>query len=374
MISLRLESTALDDRKPANGMPFMSVIVPVRNEALFIGHTLEQLLRQDYDPERFEVLVADGRSTDGTPEIVQEMQARHANLHLLDNPGRLSSAGRNVAIRAARGELLVVIDGHCDVDNFHYLQELADAFERSGADCIGRPQPLDVRQASPLQRAIAVARSSRLGHHPDSHIYSTAEQFVRPQSVAIAYRRVVLDRVGLFDERFDACEDVDFNHRVEQAGFRCFFTPRIRVLYYPRASLLGLFRQMVRYGRGRVRLLRKYPATFSVPGFVPGMFLLGVLMGPLAGWLWAPLGMVYKSVLGIYAAAVLLASLLGTMRANDIRLLPWLPLVFPTIHVGAGTGILMEFIVGTRTAASPSKLEKVSGARPESPPVARRAA
>src|SRR5207302_8409198 len=140
---------------------------------------------------------------------------------------------------------------------------------------VGRPQPLDVSRATPLQRAVATARASRLGHHPDSHIYSDREGFVPPQSVAVAYRREVFERVGLFDEAFDACEDVELNHRVARAGLRCFFTPRIQVRYQPRGTLAGLFRQMVRYGRGRVRLLRKHPDTFSLKSLAPAACLPG---------------------------------------------------------------------------------------------------
>src|SRR5262249_36762545 len=163
--------------------------------------------------------------------------------------------GRNQAICAARGDILVLVDGHCQLANHGYLRDIADAFARSDADCLGRPQSLEVFGATTLQHAIAAARSSRLGHHPASFIYSGVERFVPPQSVAVAYRRSVFETVGLFDETFDACEDVEFNHRVAQAGLSCFFTPRIGVRYYPRASLAGLFRQMARYGRGRVRLL-----------------------------------------------------------------------------------------------------------------------
>src|SRR5207244_4763455 len=137
-----------------------------------------------------EVIVADGQSTDGTWGIVAALQKKHANLRLLPNPQRWSSAARNVAIRGAQGDILVVIDGHCEVDNSAYLIHLAHAFERSGADCVGRPQPLDVSGATVFQRAIALARSSRLGHHPDSWIYRDVEQYVPPESVAGAYRRV----------------------------------------------------------------------------------------------------------------------------------------------------------------------------------------
>lgn len=328
--------------------PFISVIVPVRNEGNFIADTLAELLGQDYPADQFEVLIADGGSTDDTPTIVTAWAYQHPNLHLLANPARWSSAGRNAAIRAARGEIIVLIDGHCELRNPFYLADVADAFARSGADCIGRPQPLDIRGASPLQKAIAFARSSRLGHHPGSHIYSDREGFVEPQSVAVAYRREVFDHIGLFDETFDACEDVEFNTRLHQAGFTCFFTPRASVRYHPRASLTGLFRQMVRYGRGRVRLLRKHPSTFSLPGYIPAAFLAGLVVGPLAAWFAPPLGLAYAGVLTLYALLVLAFSLGIAARKRDLRLVGLLPLVFLTVHLGAGAGIWAEVLMGRR--------------------------
>ncbi|HZY83800.1 MAG TPA: glycosyltransferase family 2 protein [Gemmataceae bacterium] len=344
-------------RQPAAGAPpFISVIVPVRNEEAFIGDTLEQVLNQRYDPERFEVLVADGGSTDDTRAVVAAMRREYPNLRLLENPGRLSSAGRNVAIRAARGDVVLLIDGHCEVDNPAYLADLADAFQRSGADCVGRPQPLDVRGATRLQRAVALARSSRLGHHPASHIWSEREGFVPPQSVAVAYRRSVFERVGLFDESFDACEDVELNHRVARAGMNCFFTPRVRVRYHPRDTLAGLFRQMVRYGRGRMRLLRKHPDTFSAPGFVPAAFLAGVVFGPLLACWSAWLGVLYAGVLGAYALAVLLCSVALALRAREVALLPVLPVVFLAVHYGAGAGVWWEALAGS-TRRTPAAAE-----------------
>jgi succinoglycan biosynthesis protein ExoA len=338
---------------------FLSVIVPVRNEAAFIADTLQQLLTQHYEADRFEVIVADGRSTDDTRTIVAALQTRYANLRLLDNPQRWSSAGRNAAVRAARGDIIVLIDGHCELNNPNYLQNLADAFTESRADCVGRPQPLDVTGASRVQRAIAAARASRLGHHPASHIYSDREGFVRPESVAIAYRRSVFDTVGLFDEAFDACEDVEFNHRVAQAGLRCWFTPRVQVNYHPRDSLAGLFRQMLRYGRGRVRLLRKHPDTFSLPGFVPAAFLAGVVIGPLlAGWS-SLLGLLYLGVLGVYGATLLLFSLALGVRQRDASLVPIFPLVFLAIHAGAGAGVWCELLLGPRRPPEEAVPEQV---------------
>jgi succinoglycan biosynthesis protein ExoA len=342
--------------------PFISVIVPVRNEAAFIADTLQQLLDQRYDAGRFEVIVADGRSTDETRAIVSALQTRYAHLHLLDNPRQWSSAGRNVAVQAARGDIIVLIDGHCQLKSPYYLQNVADAFAESGADCIGRPQPLDVTGANRLQRAIAAARASRLGHHPASHVYSGRASYVEPQSVAVAYRRSVFDTIGRFDERFDACEDLEFNHRVAKAGLICWFSPRVRVHYHPRANLMGLFRQMMRYGRGRVRLLRKHPGTFSLSCFLPALFLAGVVVGPLLA-LWSSLlAVVYFAVLGIYAATVLLFSLALCVCEQDALLLPLFPLVFLAIHAGAGVGVWSEFVLGAPPSPAVRSPEALSRA------------
>jgi succinoglycan biosynthesis protein ExoA len=359
----------------APALPFVSVIVPVRNEAAFIASTLSQLLAQQYPAGRFEVLVADGCSTDDTRTIVHAWMAEYPHLRLLDNPNRWSSAGRNVAIRAARGDIILLIDGHCQIANDHYLADLVDAFARSGADCVGRPQPLEVSGATSLQRAIAAARSSPLGHHPASHIYSGEEAFVPPQSVAIAYRREVFERIGLFDETFDACEDVEFNHRAARAGLHCFFSPRVQVHYHPRGSLAGLFRQLVRYGRGRVRLLRKHPETASAPGFVPAAFLAGLVAGPLLAVLVPPLAWIYGGVLLLYALILLLGSLRCARQQRDLRLLPLLPLVFATIHLAAGTGVWLEAFTGRQVVrrrleeiARTAVFQRGSAPRSQAPP------
>ena len=185
-----------------------------------------------------------------------------------------------------------------------------------------------------------------------------------PQSVAVAYRREVFETVGLFDESFDACEDVEFNHRVARAGLRCFFTPRVGVRYHPRATLAGLFRQMARYGRGRVRLLRKHPDTFSLPGFLPAAFLFGLVAGAAAGlchrrcWRLAYAGALAAVRPGrCCCSASPCASAAATRRCCR-----WLPLVFAAIHAGAGWGVLCEAVAG-RKPARPAPMLPAASAR-----------
>ena len=154
----------------------VTVIIPIRNEERFIARTLDALLSQDYSREFLEIQVIDGMSTDRTCEIVSQYCQRFPYIAWHKNPNCWSSSARNIGIRESKGELILIVDGHCELTDRQYLNKLVAAFQRSGADCLGRPQPLDVSHATPIQRAIAAARQSPLGHHPDSFIYSTTER------------------------------------------------------------------------------------------------------------------------------------------------------------------------------------------------------
>jgi GT2 family glycosyltransferase len=317
------------------------VIVPVRNESRSIEHTLRLLLTQDFPREQFEVIVADGASTDDTVPIVRRLQGEFPNLKLVFNPARLSSAARNTAIRHATKDVVVIVDGHCHVPGRDYLKNVSAAFATSGADCLGRPQPLGIGNPSPFQRAVSVARSSRLGHNPESDIYSDEAKFVPPQSTAVAYSRKVFATVGLFDQEFDACEDVDFNERVHAAGLTCYFTPAVKIVYEPRASFRALFYQLSRYGGGRAKLACKHPKSLSVPALVPPLWAAWVLfVGPLAcvvpylGWLWLATVALYTTVL--FGAAAVLG------RGKPLTVAARIPAVFVAIHFGFAWGFWKE--------------------------------
>jgi len=324
--------------------PYISLVIPVRNEERYLAATLDMVLEQDYPAERWEVLVVDGESTDGTRTIVERYADHNPHVRYLPNPNIWSSSARNVGVRAARGDIVVIIDGHCQIPDNQHLRSLARSFHDPSVDCVGRPQPQDIRRASRLQQAIAAARSSRLGHHPDSYIYADRAQIVPAHSVAIAYRRKVFDQVGYFDERFDACEDVEFNHRVDKASMRCLFEPAVSVVYHPRTSLHGLYRQLQRYGRGRVRLGRKHPETIGLKSFLPALWLVYMALLPASGWFAEPLRTMYWIGVGTYFLAVVVSSLRIAVCRQSVSLLGLLPLVFVTIHLGAATGLLREIL------------------------------
>lgn len=327
--------------------PSVTVIVPVRNEARSIDATLRSLLEQDFPRGRYDVVVADGGSTDDTVVRVRALQGQYPNLRLTYNAARWSSGGRNLGVRHMTGDVAVIVDGHCVVPDRHYLSNLVGAFASSGADCLGRPQPLDAPAPTDFQRAVAIARSSRLGHNPDSDIYSDVAKFVPPQSTAVAYRRTVFHRVGPFDGRFDACEDVEFNQRVHDAGLTCYFSPAVKIVYHPRGTWRGLFTQLARYGAGRARLFKKLPRSLTVPAVVPPLALLGLVFGLPASLLIPGVAPWYATA--ILAYGILLAAATAWLgRGQPAHVWRTLPPVFAGIHFGFAYGFLRELFAVRR--------------------------
>src|SRR5207247_9084473 len=92
--------------------PFVSIIVPCRNEEGYVGKCLESILGSDYPQERLEVLVVDGASDDRTREIVKRYAERHPAIRLLDNPKRVTPAALNIAIGAAQGQIVLRMGAH----------------------------------------------------------------------------------------------------------------------------------------------------------------------------------------------------------------------------------------------------------------------
>lgn len=330
--------------------PTVTVIVPVRNEAWSIESTLRSLLTQEFPPSRFDVIVSDGGSTDDTVPRIRRLQGEFPNLRLAFNANRLSSSGRNLGLHHMTGDYAVVVDGHCAIPDRQYLTNLVSAFEASGADCLGRPQPLDAPNPTPFQRAVSVARASRIGHNPDSDIYSNEAKFVEPQNTAVAYRRSVLHRVGMFDGSFDACEDVEFNQRVHDAGLNCYFTPTLKIMYHPRANWIGLFKQLARYGAGRARLAKKQVRSLTLPALVPPMWLIWFIVGFVACAIAPQVRLIYLASIILYGSVILGASFwLG--RGQPFAVRRHLPGIFFGIHFGFGYGFVKELM---RTVPRPS--------------------
>lgn len=321
--------------------PKITVIIPVRNEENFIGQTLRFVREQEYPSDRLEIIVVDGNSDDQTIKVVEESAAADKRIKLLRNPRRLSSSARNLGVRNATGDMVLFIDGHVYIDNRQLLNNTVRLLKEKDVAVLSRPQLLNTPDNTLFQRAVSLARESIIGHGLDSTIYTAKERYVDPTSSGATYKRELFDAVGYYDEEFDACEDVEFNYRAAQLGYRSFTSPKLAVFYYPRNSIRALFQQMQRYGTGRFRLSRKHPKTVSLGTLIPFSVTVGLPLLGFASLFFADLVCLFYICLVLYLLPILGWSAVISLK-QGAKFLVVLPAVYFTIHFGLGWGFLKE--------------------------------
>jgi succinoglycan biosynthesis protein ExoA len=314
--------------------PFVSVIVPVRNEEPYIERCLASLAAQDYPRERFEVLVVDGRSEDLTRELIARFAAESTlDLRLLDNPRRNTAAGLNRGLDDARGDIVVRVDGHATVAG-DYLSSGVRALLETRADCVGGV--IKAVGDTWMGRAIAIAMSSRFGVGGVAFRVGGEGPV---ETVAFgAYRREVFERIGRFTEDIDKGEDDEFNYRLRDAGGCILLIPDMHAQYVVRNSLCGLARQYAGYGRAKPAVLARHPAQARARQFAPVAFVAAIAAGSGLALLGraAPL----KVLLAIYGLATATASLAAAPRYGA-RYVLLMPPVFASLHVSNGLGFLI---------------------------------
>jgi succinoglycan biosynthesis protein ExoA len=318
--------------------PAVTVILPVLNEAACIGRALAAVLGQDYPKERLEILVVDGMSTDGTRAIVEELGHSHpeARLRLIDNPGRIVPTGMNVGLGQASGDIVVRVDGHCEIAA-DYVRRCVEHIAKDGVDGVGGS--VDTVGETRTAKAIAAAMSSRFGAGDSAF---RTEQGKTGQADTIpfpAYTRSVILKAGGYDEELVRCQDDEYNYRLRGLGAKILLAGDVQSRYYSRASLRSLWKQYFQYGFWKVRVMQKHPKQMRPRQFVPPSFVLSLLI-VLGLWFVVPRGWI--GILGVgggYVLASLVASV-ATAAKKGRRHVLLLPFVYAILHLSYGLGFL----------------------------------
>lgn len=315
--------------------PFVTVIMPVRNEGPFMEKSLSAVLAQDYPAGSTEVIVADGMSTDATREIVETFREKHPNLFLVDNPRRVVPSAMNEALKIAKGEIVVRVDGHTVIAP-DYVRKCVETLKRTGADNAGGKMSAEGQNF--FGQAVALATSTPFGVGGARFHYSEREEWADTVYLG-AWPREVFGRIGVFDEEMVRNQDDEFNYRLKKSGGRILLSPDIRSVYTVRGSLKGLWKQYFDYGFWKVRVLQKHPGQMAPRHFAPPAFAAACLFLPFA----APLRPFWGLMLAAYALFLAAGSLAGIRKSPGHAAL--LPLVFAVLHLSYGLGFLYGLII-----------------------------
>lgn len=316
-------------------VPAVSIVIPCRNEASHIETCLHSILAQAPPPGGFEVIVADGMSDDGTRSILKQLLEKVPHLRLIDNLGLNVSSGLNLAIKAARGRVIMRIDAHTEYAS-DYIRQCLAVLRETGADNVGGPAC--TKSTGYVQASICAAYHSAFSVGGARFHNMEYEGLVDTVPYG-CWPAEVFEKIGLFDEELIRNQDDEFNLRLTNAGGKVWQSPRIRSWYRPRGSLSALFRQYMQYGYWKVRVIQKHKIPASLRHVVPGCFVFLMIMLPLVSLLWTAVAWVWVGLIGTYSVCNLAVSFL-TAAHRGWKLLAVLPLVFACYHLGYGYGFL----------------------------------
>ncbi len=325
-------------------LPFVSVIIPCRNEARYIAACLDSIVSNDYPRNRLEVLVIDGMSDDGTRETIDEYSCRYPFIRRLDNPKRITPAGLNIGVRSAGGAIIIRMDSHARIGG-DYIRRSVMGLCQYHVDNIGGVMHTLPQQDTLIGRGIAASLAHRFGVgnswfrvHPSKPTYVDTV-------FGGCYHRDVFKRIGLFNEELQRTQDFEFNARLRRAGGRILLLPEIVSYYYAKAELGPFWRYNFNNGVWAVvPFARSHVVPVSWRHLVPLVFvttlLSSAILSPLSGAA-RVLGLV---VLGAYLLTAAVVSAQIARRESEPRLLPLMPVVFAALHVSYGLGSLWGVI------------------------------
>ncbi len=323
-------------------VPFVTLILPVRNEGQFIARSLGAVLAQNYPPSRMEIFVMDGMSDDDTRAVVARLAAQNPQwqITILDNPGKIVPTGMNLALKQAKGEIIVRVDGHCIIAP-NYVEKCVAHLRQDKVDGVGGP--METVGETFVAAAIAVGMSSPFGVG-NSAFRTTSGKTALADTVPFpAYTREMIRRAGLYDEELTRNQDDEYNYRIRKLGGKILLARDVRSTYFSRASLKNLWRQYYQYGLYKVRVLQKHPRQMSLRQFIPPVFALTLLtfliLLCLSLVLPPPALRLLSFVLLAYLAANLAASVYAASK-SQWKYLPALPIIFFILHFSYGLGFL----------------------------------
>jgi glycosyltransferase involved in cell wall biosynthesis len=336
--------------------PFhVSVIMPCLNEVRNIRSCLLSVVANDFPKDRLELLVVDGKSDDGTREIVSEFSQHYPWIRLLNNVRRITPVAMNIGVQSARGQIVMRMDAHT-VYPKNYISGLVTWLVKSQADNVGGISIVRPANQTSKAHAIAFALSHPWGVG-NSHFRIGAAEPKWVDTVPFGcYWKELFDRIGLYDEALIRNQDDELNHRLIKRGGRILLVPGIMSFYTARESLTKLWRMFYQYGYFKPLAARTIGAVMTARQLIPSAFLLCVFLAAVLSPWSATIAILFQVIVIAYAAIDLTVSLRAALERGLLCGL-WLLVVFPILHISYGIGYLrglLNFLVLRRRPTSES--------------------
>ena len=226
--------------------PFVSVVVPTYNRKEMLKECLDSLFNQTYPKDKYEIIVVNDGSTDGTEEVLKKYK-RNApcKFKWFSQENKGASSARNLGIRNAKGEIICFIDDDCVADE-KWIENLVRGFDSHKIGGVGG----EFVPAQEPRTYVEKYEKRILNQRNNIRVYILTGNS--------AFRREVIDLIKGFDENLKRLEDLDLSLRLKLAGYELKYVPEAIVYYHHIKTLRDLMKQKYRIGLGFGKLCRKY--------------------------------------------------------------------------------------------------------------------
>jgi cellulose synthase/poly-beta-1,6-N-acetylglucosamine synthase-like glycosyltransferase len=321
-----------------NEMPMVSVIIPCRDEAKYIGKCLDSIIASDYPNENLEVLVIDGMSEDGTRKIVESYALKYSFIKLLENSEKITPVALNKGIRAANGQIIMRMDAH-NIYERDYISKCVKYLKDYNVDNVGGICITLPGTDRLLSKSIALALSHPFGvGNAYFRIAIKVPKYVDTVPFG-CYERGVFNRIGLFDEDLIRNQDDEFNMRLIKNGGKILLVPDIVSYYYARDSLSKLWKMYFQYGYFKPLVAKKIRAILTWRQLIPVFFVSFLIISGILSLIFKPFSLVFFFMIISYLIANIGFTLLIAV-GKGFKYLFTLPFIFATLHFSYGLGYL----------------------------------
>jgi len=325
-----------------NEYPFVSIIVPCRNEEKYIGKCLYTILEQDYPKENLEVLVVDGMSEDKSRDIIKTYSEKLPFIKILDNPRKFTNFAFNIGVKEAKGQIIILMGAHAGYEK-DYISKCVSHLIESGAENVGGAIKTLPAKNTLEARAIAYSLSSPFGAASDFRVGSKTAKSV-DTVFGGCYKKEIFQKAGLFNEKLRRSQDFEFNLRLKKAGGRILLFPDIIISYYPQATFGSFFKHNLGDGTWSIYPLKIIKVRFKLRHYLPLIFVSTIIVVGILSVFSCLASAIFIFIIFYYFLAAFYFSFRIAVREKDFRFFFLMPLAFACRHFGYGLGSIFGII------------------------------
>jgi glycosyltransferase involved in cell wall biosynthesis len=270
----------------------ISVIIPTFNSAKELTKCLESLKTQTISNEKYEVIVVDDGSNDGTKDAVATYPVKY-----IYQQNRGPAAARNHGVSEAQGEIILFTDADCEPQP-NWIEEMIRPMDN--------PQVIGVKGTYKTRQKELMARIVQIEYE---HKYERMKKFKYIDFIdtySAAYRKDIFLKYRGFDERYPkaSVEDQEFSFRLSHDGHKMVFNPEAVVYHKHSANLLGYLKKKYKIAFWKVFLLKRHPGKMKTDTHTPQSLKIQILLslGALTGFA----GPLFSTVYYISAPSLIL--------------------------------------------------------------------